>query len=130
MVIDYSTLSKLFEGAGLFIVAWLIHLLPFLLIALPVWIFARKRVEWNKWDFSIVIIPFAVWAFLMLAHSNSKGLGNWLEGLLIGCIASLTPIIRVIIKNKINQIRFAQGLMVALCVIAIGCWAFIPASME
>jgi hypothetical protein len=130
MLIDQITLLRILDTVGLFVFAWLIHLLPFLIVAVPVWFLARRRVKWSKWDFSIVIFPFVVWSVLMLTHDKGKGLGNFLEGLLIGCIASLAPIIRSIFKDKINQIYFAQGILIALCLIAIGIWAVIPATME
>lgn len=130
MIIDQVTLLRTFDTTGLFIVAWLVHLLPFLIIGGPVWFLARRRVRWSKWDFCIVIFPFVVWSIFMLTNFKVKGLGNFLEGLLIGCIASLAPIIRAIFKDKINQIYFAKGILIALCLISIMIWAVIPATME
>jgi hypothetical protein len=116
--------------AELFIVVWLFHLLPLLVIASPVWLLARKQIRWNRWDFAIIIFPFGIWSILMQTHYRVKGMGNLLEGLLIGLIASFAPIIRLIVKDKINQTYFAQGLLIVLCLIAVGIWAFVPGTFE
>ncbi|MCK7502720.1 MAG: 4Fe-4S binding protein [Desulfobacterales bacterium] len=70
------SLSPLFamhlEQYGMLIQIWLIHLIPLLLLAVPVWYVGRKRVKWSGWDFAITVGPFAVWGALMMWRRLGK----------------------------------------------------------
>ena len=109
---------------------WLIHLLPIIIVGIPVWLLARERVKWNKWDFLIVIVPFLVWSALMFTHNKGKGIGNITEGLLIGCFTPIAPIIRTVVRDKMNQVILSVILLIFLTLLAIGFWAFIPGTIE
>lgn len=106
----------------IFIVLWLIHLMPLLVVALPVWFFSRKRVGWNGWDFAIIICPFTVWFLALMTIKGSVEAGCQI----LGFIAPLAPILRVVLAGKLNQKALAFGLLVVLCCIAVGLAAFLP----
>ncbi len=127
---DPTGLLKYLGAVGFLIPIWLFHLVPLLIIAGPVWFFGRKRAKWSMWDFAIVAIPFAVWGVLMIANDSGKSLSNLVEGLIIGCVAPLAPIIRVLIAERQNQKVLAVGLLVVLCLVATGLWAFVPGLPE
>lgn len=118
------------DAICLFFWIWLIHLLPIIIVGIPVWLLARKRVKWNKWDFLIIIIPFLVWSVLTFSHNKGKGFGNIAEGLLIGCFTPIAPIVRTVLRHKVNQVSFSVILLIFLTLLAIGFWAFIPGTIE
>ncbi len=110
---------------------WLYHLIPLLAVAAPIWFFGRRRVKWCVWDFSIVVIPFACWATLMVIHDIGKTLANLVvEAVIIGCIAALAPAARLFIRDKRNQIQLAVILLIGACILATGLWAFVPGLPE
>lgn len=117
MILEYAAISPL-------------YLVPLLPVAGAVWFFGRRRVEWNHWDFAIVLLPFAVWAAAMIANSSGKSLSNLGEAVWLGCLAPLAPIIRVAVGRRVNQRFLALGLLVGVCLVAIGLWAFVPGLPE
>jgi len=99
------------EAVELVIVTWGLYLVPFLLVGGPVWSFGRRRVQWNRWDFALVLLPFAVWFTLMMANDTGKSLSNLAEALYLGCMAPLSPIIRVVVGDKANQKTHGFGIV-------------------
>jgi hypothetical protein len=115
------------EPIGFLILIWFAHLIPLLVVSVPVWFFGRKRVKWNGWDFAIVVLPFAVWGALMLVSDLGKSVSN---GLIIGWILPIAPIIRVVVGERMNQKKMALGLLVALCFVAGCLWGIVPQLSE
>lgn len=107
-------------------VIWGFYLTPFLPIAAAVWFFGRRRVQWNRWDFALVVLPFAVWMALMMVNSSGKSISNLAEAFWLGCAAPLAPIIRVSVGQKTNQKVLAIGMLVVVCLAAVGLWALVP----
>jgi hypothetical protein len=118
------------EAVGIVLVTWGLYLLPFLLVAGVVWFFGQKRVKWNRWDFSVIVLPFAVWALAMMIPVRDKSLSNLVEAFWLGCAAPLSPVVRVMVGQKVNQNFLAIGLLVTVCLAAIGLWAFVPGLPE
>jgi len=130
MFADPTGLLKYLGAAGFFVPIWLFHLVPLLVVSAPIWLLARKRVNWNGCDFAIVLLPFAVWSALMLVHGTGKTLSNLVEGLIIGCVAPVAPAVRAILGRRLNQKATACGLLLGLCAVAASLWAFVPALPE
>ena len=107
-----------------------LYLVPLLLVAGPVWFFGRKRVRWNRWDFAIVLLPLAVWSVATMVNDTGKSLSNFVEALWLGCVVPLAPIIRVVVGERGNQKLVALGLLVGVCLVAMGLWAFMPGLPE
>lgn len=118
------------ERYGMLIQIWLIHLIPLLLLAVPVWYVGRKRVKWSGWDFAITVGPFAVWGALMMYDDSGKSLSNVLEALIIGVVAPIAPVVRVAAGEKMNQKRGALALLSVMCVVAFSLWALMPSLPE
>jgi hypothetical protein len=114
----------------LILVTYGLYLMPFLPLAGAVWFLGRKRVQWNHWDFALALLPFAVWATLMVVDGCGKSLANVVEAFWLGCATPLAPIIRVTVGRHANQKIIAIGLCVAACLTAIGLWAFVPGLPE
>ena len=66
----------------------------------------------------------------MMADSTGKSLANLGEACWLGCVAPLAPIIRVGLGKKANQKLIALGLLVGICLVALGLWAFVPGLPE
>ncbi len=107
-----------------------LYLVPLLIVGGPIWFLGRRRVQWNRWDFALVLLPFAVWDVAMLINETGKSLSNLVELLYLGCTASLAPVVRVVVGRHANQKFLAIGLLVAVCLVAIGLWAFVPGLPE
>jgi hypothetical protein len=118
------------ETANLFLVTWLLYLVPLLVVTVPVWFYGRRRVQWNRWDFAIILMPFAVWTALMIANDTGKSLSNLVEALYLGCIAPFAPISRMVVGERGNQKLVALGLLLGVCFVAFGLWAFVPGLPE
>lgn len=110
---------------------WLLHAVPLIMCSAPIWYFARKKVQWTRWDYLILIAPFSVWLGLMLLHGEGKSLSNaFIEPLALGCSAPVAPTIRAILRDRFNQASLAVCLLVALCFIAFTLWALVPGLPE
>ena len=136
-MIDQSLIiyAHTYTGPGPTIIifgTWVIHLIPLLLISVPLWCYGAKRinarafissglrrVEWNIWDASILVLPFALW-FIASSIFMQSVAGFFFEGLILGFIAPLSPISRVLIGSRYNQKKLAFGLVLMLCFIAVG----------
>lgn len=130
MVIDQTGLLNFLNWIGIIFFLWLFHLIPSLIIAGPIVFFTRRRIKWNVWDFAMFVLPYSIWIFLIITHGKGKGIGNMLESLMIGCIVPISPVIRSLFRDKLNQENLAAGLLIFLCLIAIGVWAFMPNFQE
>jgi len=127
---DPTRILHYFGAVSLLIPIWLFHLVPLLIISGPVWFFGRRRVKWNGWDFAIVVLPFAVWGSLMIFNDTGKSLSNLVEGLIIGGVAPLAPIVRVAVGKRFNEKSVALELLIALCLVAGCLWEFVPSLPE
>lgn len=108
-----------------------LYLVPLLLVAGPVWFFGRRRVQWNRWDFAVLLLPSAVWAVSMMVNDSGKSLSNLaFEVPVLGCTAALVPIVRVVVGRHVNQKALAIGLLLGVCLVAIGLWALVPGLPE
>jgi hypothetical protein len=118
------------EAIEIVIATWGLYLVPFLLVGGPVWFFGRRRVQWNRWDFALVLLPFAVWIALMMANHAGKSFANLGEAFCLGCVAPLAPIIRVAVGDRANHELLALALLVGVCLVATGLWAFVPGTPQ
>jgi hypothetical protein len=118
------------EAVGIVLVMWGLYLMPFIPIAGVVWLLGRRRVQWNRWDFSTAVFPPAVWITLIMVNSTGKSMSNLVEVLYLGCAAALAPIIRVAVGGRGDRPLTAWGLVAAVCLAAIGLWVFVPGLPE
>jgi hypothetical protein len=118
------------ESFVIIAILWPLHLVPFLVLGLPLWFLGRKRVRWNRWDFLVVVVPFAVWAALTLFFWDldfPKSLANAVsEGTGVAVAIALAPVTRVIVGGRADQTRLAFALLLLLCAVACSLWGFTP----
>jgi hypothetical protein len=111
--------------------AYMCHLGPIILISVPTWIFGRRRAHWIWQDFILVIIPFVVWAVLVVIYGLNKGLMNIiLEPTILGCLIAVGSIIRVIISDKKHEKTVATIVLILLCVMSGLLWLCVPGLPE
>ena len=67
-----------------------------------------------------------VWGMLMVCYDKGKILSNLGEGLLLGFATPVAPIVRPMVKDRLDGRRLAAVLLVVLCLVATGLWAFMP----
>ena len=118
------------ETVEIVLVTWGLYLMPFLPVTGVAWFFGRKRLQWNRWDFALFVLPFAVWAAAMMVDGTGKSLANLGEAFWLGGAAALAPIARVVAGQKVKQNLLAMGLLIGVCLVAIGLWAFVPGLPE
>jgi len=111
-------------------VLWAFHLIPSLLIALPIWIKGRRRVSWCWCDYALIILPFTTWALLMNYHDAGKSLANLTEGIWLGCLIPVAAIVRIIAVSRKGQRLLSFFLLLLFCLIAVGLWYFVPTLPE
>jgi hypothetical protein len=105
-------------------ILWAFHLIPIVLIGVPLWYFGRHRVSWNIFDFLIIIVPFIVWFRTLMLPA--KGMGNLVEPLVLGCFLPLSPVTRVLMGQKVSATILSACLLVLLCLVAIALYVFVP----
>jgi hypothetical protein len=98
------------------VLTWLFHLIPLLIVAVPVWLCGRKRTKWNGLDFTVLIFPFVAWCCAATLLQNPAIDRFVIEGTSIGGIAALAPILRVAIGGKFNEL--ALGTLGVVCLLA------------
>jgi hypothetical protein len=88
-------------------------------VAVPTWVFARKRVAWQLADFAVIGIPYIVWQVAFDVFDNGKNLGNLMEGVYVAVVVDVIILARVIIGKRVNQMAaayMAMGLAIAAAV--------------
>ena len=118
------------DSLPLFIAFWI----PFLIPAAPVmglcWFFGRRRVQWFKWEYSLLVVPYLVWLPLLMIDGGKSLRNATEEPFYLGCGVALACVIRVLVGRESNQKVVALVLFVAVCLLAVGLWAFVPTMPE
>jgi hypothetical protein len=119
------------EAWPVLMLLWLAFYLPASLASCsPAWWFGRKRVAWSLGDSLVLVVPFLVWASLLVIDDTGKSWGNLWEAVLVGLAAPLAPILRIAAGNRIDRrLAVVVGiLMVSL--VGVMLWAWVPAISE
>jgi hypothetical protein len=127
---DIDMFENIIGGAGIFGMMWVFHLVPSLIVSLPIWICGRRRASWFWSDYATAIIPFALWSALLLCDDKGKTLSNLSECLYLGCVVPIAAIIRVVVGRRGNERIVSFALLSALCIVAFGLYLFMPALPE
>ena len=112
---------------------WVIHLFIIGTACSLCWRFGRNRVNWILWDYLTVILPLMIWTTLIIADNSGKSLANLGEGIYLGFIICLSPIMRVIIGKPLerkNEDGLSFGLLVICCFCAYAIWKYMPTLSE
>jgi hypothetical protein len=101
------------------LIAWLIYLLPTVLLLLPLWYFGRKRARFMWWELNVLVVPFAMWLVGFLLSSKDKSLGNVVEVFILTGAVTIAALIRIVIGAKLNRNFVSASLMLLICVVAV-----------
>jgi hypothetical protein len=116
-------------GAMLWI--WFVHATIAAVLSVPVVFFGRRRVHWQWWELSVLVLPFIVWTLLMFSLSTGrKSLANLGEPFLFSFAVPLAALARVCIGTRFPERRFAVALILALCSVAIAVFFGVPSLPE
>src|SRR5690349_5138599 len=64
------------EAAGFWLLLWGLHASVALVLSLPLLMAGRQRAGWRRWEAIAFVLPFALWAGLMLHDPSSKPPAN------------------------------------------------------
>jgi hypothetical protein len=110
---------------------WLVFLIPSLPVCLAVWFLGRKRVQWNKLDFLVLLAPYLAWMALGFVPNIPKSLSNAaVELFCLGLAVDLAPVIRLILPKGWNGKIIAATLLTLACAVAVGIYFTVPCLPE
>jgi hypothetical protein len=119
-----SRIGALISGSFSF---WFFHAILAFLSSLPIVWFARRRVDWRRWELLVLALPFGVWGLLTLAQLQKKSGGNLIwELTLITLAVPVAALLRAAIGPLLPQRKVAATLIGLLCLLAAGLYFFTP----
>jgi hypothetical protein len=105
---------------------WLVQAGVAGVIAMPVYLRWRERVQWRSWEMIDLILPWAVWMALMLTDLAAKSLGNLGETAVVGLAIALGVVTRAVIGTRVRQPMAGRVMLIALCIVAAGIYFLMP----
>lgn len=116
----------------LFIVLYFIHLLIPIIVFLFMVYILKKKINWQKYDLIIFIIPFILWFGLFdLSLLKQKSLSNaFIEPVLIGFIVSICMIMRIVLDKHIPKLKLIIFLLFISSFLVTGLYFFTPFLLE
>ena len=107
---------------------WLVHAAIATVLSAPIVFFGRKRVDWQWWELSALVLPFTVWSLLLFSDLSidRKTLANLGEPVCFSLAIPLAALARVALGTRVGQRVCAGCLISALCVTAAGVFFFVP----
>jgi hypothetical protein len=98
-----------------------------LALCIPIWYFGRHRISWTPMDHSVVVIPWATWALLvMLIHHDKSFVNVLVEGAAVGLAAPLSSLLRLAIGPRLRS-NNATIASILVCVgMSAAIWAKVP----
>ena len=110
---------------------WILFLIPSLPVCLAIWFLGRRRVQWNKLDFLILLVPYLAYMILAIVVNLPKSLSNvGVELPCLGLAVDLAPIIRLVLPKKWNGRIIAAILPIVACTVAVGIYLSVPCLPE
>ena len=120
--------ERLFGELGGILFIWLEHAVIAAVLTAPIVFFGRKRVHWRTWELLMLVLPFAVWTFLMFSElgNGSKSLANLAEPLIFAPAIPIVTLIRVAIGRRVPERPCAACLLILMCALAASVYFFVP----
>jgi hypothetical protein len=117
------------EAVRILFLMWLAHAVIGCALAGPILYLGRKRVGWANWEFLALIIPFLVWAVLMVSplSAGKKSLGKIGEPVYISLTMPVLALLRVLLSKRLSETILAASFLIALCVAVA---VFVPVPMK
>jgi len=112
---------------ALFLQLWLIHALIALFLAAPIVCFGRHRADWQFWELFALVVPFSLWAGLMLSDfSVGKSLANLGECIYLSMAVPVAALLRLGLGATSHRRAYSAFLIALLCVTAVGVFFLTP----
>ena len=110
---------------------WLMHAGLVAVLTAPIVFFGRKRVHWQWWELTVLILPFGLWFILgEFDLSRGKSLANLVEIFYFGLSIPLAALVRVALGRRCNE-RICSGILIGVvCLIAVGTFFLVPSLPE
>ena len=120
------------ETFALTVTVYLLFAVPCGLICAITWIRHRTIVRLGWADRLILILPWAIWACLVVSGYRDKSLSNAIEAALLGLASGLIFLVRSwsIPHVQRPQSQLALASLTASSLAAIAVWALVPALPE
>jgi hypothetical protein len=112
---------------GNYLAFWIAHMVLALPLTLPIVWFARRRVDWRRWELLVFVLPFCTWGLLVLAEFHKKSDGNFVyEFSALGFSVPVAALLRAAIGAKFSQPLVAAILIGMACLLIAGVYFFLP----
>jgi hypothetical protein len=112
--------------SALFLHLWMIHAFIALALATPIVWLGRHRADWQSWELIAVVVPFSLWAGLMLSDfSLGKSLGNLGECIYLSTAVPVAALLRLV-RPTSHRRAYSAFLITLLCATAVGLFFLTP----
>jgi len=120
------------EAAGTLFLVWSAHAVIGCALAGPILYLGRKRAGWANWELLALVIPFCVWAVLMLSplSAGKKSLANIGEPVYISFAMPVLALLRVAISRRLSETIYAASFVTLLSAVAIAVFFMVPFKTE
>ena len=107
---------------------YLIYLAPSFITCSLIWFLGRKKVQWFKWEYSILIAPWILYIISLGINysSTQNAVGYFFYPFFFGLATPLGPLIRVLLGQRVNQKTVALVTLSVFCLLIFSI-PFIPA---
>ena len=120
------------EIIGTLLLIWAAQAAFGAVLSAPILFFGRKRIDWSFWELLGLVVPFCVWAALMLSplSAGRKSLANLGEPVYISFAMPVLALLRVIIGRRISERVYAASFIAVLIVVAVAVFFLVPFLQE
>jgi len=117
---------------GKLFLMWFAHVAIGILLAGPILLLGRKRIGWSSWQLLALVIPFCVWAALMLSplSAGKKSLANLGEPVYISFAMPVLALVRIAVGRRLSERVYAIGFISVLCIVAAATFFMVPFKPE
>ncbi|WP_165247277.1 hypothetical protein [Paludisphaera soli] len=112
----------------IFAVLWIMHVVAALFFGLPAWLLDRRRL--TSFDGSLFVVPFGLWAALMLAEVSPKSLGNLVEAVFLGAAIGVSFLVRMFVGSAAPERSRSLAHLALACLIALLLYTLTPGLPE
>jgi len=92
------------QSIAWYVEVWgLFYLVPSAVVLFPLWLSSKQRVTWSRWDLTLLIVPYFLWAVLMSSGIQKKDTGNLIEPILLSLIVGFCFLFRTVMASRLKR---------------------------